>query len=89
MDFGSTISHKVIIITKVYYEQKDPLQVAKEVRHTPKSVDRYLKDFHRVRESYRHNPDQTFIQQVTGLSKRLVAEYIRLIKHFEKGEKGA
>ena len=89
MDFGSTISHKAIIITKVYYEQKDPLQVAKEVRHTPKAVDRYLKHFHQVRECFLFNPDMAFIQKATGLSKKLVAEYVQLIKHYEKGMKGA
>jgi hypothetical protein len=88
-DFGSTISHKAIIITKAYYEQKDPLQVAKEVKHTPKAVDRYLKDFHRVRECYGFNPDPEFIQKVTGMSRKLLKEYIDLIKHHEKGKIGA
>ena len=84
-DFGSTISHKAIIVTKVFYEQKDPLRVAKDVKHTPKAVDRYLKDFHRVRTSYLFNPDRAFIQQVTGMSKQLIEQYIQLIKKNEKG----
>jgi len=84
-DFGSTVSHKAIIVTKVFYEQKDPLQVAKDVKHTPKAVDRYLKDFHRVRTSYLFNPDRAFIQQVTGMSKNLIQQYIQLIQQHEKG----
>ena len=85
-DFGSCISHKVTIVTKVVYEHRDPLQVSREVKHTPRAVDRYVADFHRVQTCYRHNPDPEFIHQVTGMSKRLILQYIQII---EKNEKGA
>jgi len=78
-DFGSCVSHKTIIIRKALLEKKDPRTVALETRHSQKAVDRYLKDFHRVRTCYQHNPDLQFIGQVTGLAPFLVKEYVSII----------
>ena len=50
---------------------------------TQQAVDRYLKDFHRVRTCYRHTPDRTFICQVTGMSAFLVDQYLTLIEKYE------
>lgn len=83
-DFGTCISHKTSIIRKVVYECKDPRRVADGTKHTQRAVDRYLKDFHRVRICYEHNPDVEFITRTTGLSKYLVNQYVRIIKENEK-----
>lgn len=85
-DFGSCISHKVQIVTRVVYEKKDPLQVARETKHTIQAVDRYVQDFHRVRTCYRVRPAVEFVQQATGMSKNLILQYIDII---EKNEEGA
>jgi len=79
-DFGSCISHKTTIIRKVVYEKKDPRKVAYETRHSQRAVDRYLKDFHRVRTAYQHRPDLEFVCQTTGLSPQLVQQYVQLIE---------
>jgi Protein of unknown function (DUF1670) len=83
-DFGSCISHKTAIIRKVVYEGKDPRRAANETKHSQRAVDRYLKDFHRVRICYEHNPDIAFVTRTTGLSKHLVNQYVRIIKENEK-----
>ncbi len=83
-DFGTCISHKTSIIRKVVYEGKDTRRVADETKHTQRAVDRYLKDFHRVRICYEHNPEIEFITRTTGLSKYLVNQYVRIIKENEK-----
>jgi hypothetical protein len=83
-DFGSCISHKVTIIQKVLGEKKDPLRVARETRHSQRAVDRYLKDFHRVRTTYEHNKDLEFVSFTTGLSPHLVQQYVRIIKTLNK-----
>ncbi|HED00412.1 MAG TPA: DUF1670 domain-containing protein [Proteobacteria bacterium] len=83
-DFGTCISHKTAIIRKVVYEGKDPRRVADETKHTQQAVDRYLKDFHRVRTCYEHMPDIEFIVRTTGLSKNLVNQYVGIINKNEK-----
>ncbi len=83
-DFGTCITHKTSIIRKVVYEGKDPRRTADETKHTQRAVDRYLKDFHRVRICYEHNPDVEFITRTTGLSKYLINQYVHIIKENEK-----
>lgn len=83
-DFGTCISHKTSIIRKVVYEGKDPRRVADGTKHTQRAVDRYLKDFHRVRICYEHSPDIEFVTRTTGLSKHLVNQYVSIIKDNEK-----
>ncbi len=83
-DFGTCTSHKTAIIRKVIYEGKDPRRAADETKHTQRAVDRYLKDFHRVRTCFEHMPDVEFITRTTGLSRHLVNQYVGIIKDNEK-----
>jgi hypothetical protein len=83
-DFGTCISHKTTIIRKVVYEGKDPRRVSDETKHTQWAVDRYLKDFYRVKTCHQHNPDIDFITRTTGLSKHLVNQYVDIIAKNEK-----
>lgn len=82
-DFGTCISHKDVIIRKVVYEKMDPRRVADKTKHTQRAVDRYLKDFYRVKTCYEHSEDIEFIRRTTGLSKHLVSQYVRIIKENE------
>jgi hypothetical protein len=82
-DFGTCISHKTAIIRKVVYEGKDPRRAADETKHSQRAVDRYLKDFHRVKTCYNHMPDIEFITRTTGLSRHLVKQYLNIIKENE------
>jgi len=82
-DFGTCITHKTAIIRKVVYEGKDPRRAADETKHSQRAVDRYLKDFHRVRTCYDHIPDVEFIARTTGLSRHLVNQYVDIIKENE------
>lgn len=84
-DMGSCVSHKAMIIRKVVLERKDPAQVARECNHCQASVDRYLKDYHRVKTLYRMNQDVGFIHLATQIAKHVVAQYIELIKEEEEG----
>ncbi len=83
-DFGTCISHKTAIIRKVVYEGKDPRRAADETKHSQRAVDRYLKDFHRVRTCYEHMQDVDFITRTTGLSKHLVNQYVSIISENER-----
>lgn len=84
-DMGSCLTHKVAIVVKVVYEQKDPRQVAQATHHSQQAVDRYLRDFHRVRTCYQRQPELEFICQVTGMSSQLVKQYLEIIQTHEHG----
>ncbi len=80
-DMGSSISHKTIIIKKVILEKKDPADVARECNHTQAAVDRYLKDYHRVKTLYDLNHDIDFIHLATQIAKHVIIQYIHIINH--------
>ena len=80
-DMGSCISHKKTIIRKVLVEKKDPADVARECNHSQRAVDRYLKDFHRVKTAYKQNQDNNYVHIVTGIAKHVVKQYIEMINH--------
>jgi hypothetical protein len=80
-DMGSCVSHKSIIIKKITIDKKDPLVVARETNHSIGAVDRYMKDFNRVRVCYQDGKDEQFISLATGLNKFVVNEYVKLIEN--------
>jgi hypothetical protein len=80
-DMGSCVSHKSTIVRKITIDKKDPLTVAKETNHSQWAVDRYIKDFNRVRLCYQDGKDKEFISLATGLSKFVVNEYISIIEN--------
>jgi len=86
-DFGTCISHKTSIVRKVVYEGKDPRRAADETKHSQRAVDRYLKDFHRVKTCYDHMPNIEFITRTTGLSRHLVNQYVSIIKENDERSK--
>jgi hypothetical protein len=47
------------------------------------AVDRYLKDFHRVRLCQQHGKDADFISFATGINKHVVNEYIKIAEQCE------
>ncbi len=79
-DMGSCISHKSMIIRKIQVDKKDPYTVAKETNHSMLAVDRYIKDFNRVRLCYQDGKDDNFISLTTGLNKYVVNEYIKILE---------
>ena len=83
-DMGSCISHKSLIVQKAILEKKDPAQVARECNHSQAAVDRYLKDYHRVKTLYELDQDVEFIHLATQIAKHVVKQYITLIEKEEK-----
>ena len=83
-DMGTCVSHKTAIIQKVIVEKKDPMDVARECHHTQRAVDRYLKDYHRVKTAYEHKQDCDYIHTVTGIAKHVVREYVEIITREQK-----
>jgi hypothetical protein len=83
-DVGSTVSHKAQAVRKVVFERKDPATVAREMTHAQSSVDRYLRDYHRVETLYKVRPDPLFIHQCTNIAKHVVRQYVELIQEKNK-----
>lgn len=81
-DMGSCITHKYQIIYKCVVEKKDPIIAAKETNHSIKAVDRYLKDFNRVKTLYMDSKDEKYIHLVTDLSFGLIDQYTSIIKQY-------
>ena len=48
------------------------------------AVDRYLKDFYRVKYCYDDGKDFDFTSKATGLNKFVVKQYFDLLDEFEK-----
>jgi len=80
-DMGTTLTHKRQIVESVYIDKKDPADVARECHHSQKAVDRYLRDFSRVKTAYDYKPDIHFVQVVTGMSKNVVMQYLEIAKN--------
>lgn len=80
-DMGTTVTHKVLIVNKYIKEKKDPLTIARETKHSPRAVDKYLRDFHRVKTLANENKDIDFINHTTNISKHVVKQYLQIINN--------
>lgn len=83
-DMGTTLTHKRIIIYKHVVEKKDPLIVARETNHSQPAVDRYIKDYYRVKTLVNDNKDISFIHHTTNIAKPVIKQYLEIINNYVK-----
>lgn len=83
-DMGTTLTHKRIIIYKHIVEKKDPSIVARETNHSQASVDKYLKDFNRVKTLVNDNKDIEFIHHTTNIARPVIRQYLQIINNYVK-----
>ncbi len=83
-DMGTTLTHKRIIIYKHVVEKKDPSIVARETNHSQASVDKYLKDFNRVKTLVNDNKDIEFIHHTTNIARPVIRQYLQIINNYVK-----
>ena len=83
-DMGTTLTHKRIIVYKHVVEKKDPSVVARETNHSQQAVDRYLKDFNRVKNLVNDKKDIDFIHYTTNIAKPVIRQYLDLINNYVK-----
>ena len=83
-DMGTTLTHKRIIIYKHVVEKKDPSIVARETNHSQLAVDKYLKDFNRVKTLVNDNKDINFIHHTTNISRQVILQYLQIINNYVK-----
>lgn len=78
-DIGRSITHKVKII-EMYTNGFSTKDIARAMSHTPASVDRYIRDFERVKLLLAKGMSPSEIAYITSLSASLVTEYIQIVK---------
>jgi hypothetical protein len=80
-DMGSTLTHKRMIVFKHVVEKKDPAVVARETNHSQGAVDRYLKDYGRVKTLVNDKKDIDFIHQTTNIARPVIKQYLQIINN--------
>lgn len=83
-DMGSSITHKQQIVYKYVVEKKTPRTVAMETNHSQLAVDRYLKDYNRVKVLYIEGKDIDTIHLVTNIAKQVIKQYQQIIEKYIK-----
>lgn len=78
-DIGRSITHKVKIIN-MYTQNYSTKDIARATSHAPSSVDRYIRDFQRVKILCGRGMILSEIAYITSLSENLVTEYIKIVK---------
>jgi len=81
MDQGSRPTHKREI-ARLWEEGLEPPDVARETGHSLKSVERYLKDYERVRMLLKRGLEAEEIGVLIGRGRRVVLEYIEIAREY-------
>ena len=83
-DMGTTLTHKRIIVYKHIVEKKDPSIVARETNHSQLAVDKYLKDYYRIKTLVDDKKDIEFIHHTTNISRHVINQYLQIINKYVK-----
>lgn len=84
-DIGPTVSHKGQVVRQ-YFRGQAPGRIAAYTGHSLGSVERYLGDFGRVVALRNRRLAPAVISRVTGLSERLVSDYLDLSSEYDRPE---
>jgi len=85
-DIGGGTSHKTIIVEQ-YLKGKEYTQINKEKQHSLQAIKRYIESFSRVvwlRNKY--NTSISDIRLITGVSERVIREYLELYERYNTDE---
>ena len=81
MDQGASPTHKGQIV-RLFEQGKHPPDIAYETSHNLKSVERYLKDYERVKMLLKDGKSAEEISALIGRGKHVVLEYIHIARDF-------
>ena len=79
-DMGTAISHKTMILRKIFLDKKDPVQVARETDHSPEAVEKYCVGFNKVKWCVENGMGKEEIRIVTGMKAHLIDEYLKIME---------
>ncbi len=64
----------------MYTQNYSTKNIARATSHAPPSVDRYIRDFQRVKILWETGMILSEIAYITSLSENLVSEYVKIVK---------
>lgn len=82
-DMGPTLTHKKIIIEKLFIEQKTVQQVMRETCHSARAIERYITTFKQILLCYRKGMNIDEIAFSVRKTKNLVQEYLEIIEIYK------
>ncbi|MCQ2050355.1 MAG: DUF1670 domain-containing protein [Candidatus Saccharibacteria bacterium] len=82
-DMGPTLTHKKIIIEKLFIEQKTVQQVIRETCHSARAIERYITSFKQILLCYRKGMNLDEISFSVRKTKNLVQEYLDIIDNYK------
>jgi transposase len=78
-DLGPSLTHKRVICQKVLIEGKSIEETARETRHSPQAITRYVKDYKRILTCIRAGLSVKEAAFAVKVSEKLVYEYLNLV----------
>jgi len=81
MDQGSRPTHKKEIV-RLYEQGLEPPDIAWKTGHSLKSVERYLKDYERVKLLLKRGTAAEEISGLIGRGRHVVLEYVELARQY-------
>lgn len=82
-DMGPTLTHKKIIIEKLFLEQKPVQQVSRETYHSLPAIQRYISTFKQVLLCKKKGMNTDEIAYALNRTKRLIREYEEIIEEYK------
>ncbi len=82
-DIGPTLTHKKIIINKLFIEQKTVQETVRETCHSPKAIERYITAFKQVLLCHKKGLSKKDIAFSLKKREKLVQEYLDVIDEYK------
>jgi len=80
-DMGRGITHKKQIL-RLYEEGTAPPDIARQTNHSLEAVDRYIKDYERVKFLARRDISKKEMTHLTGRGRSVITQYLKIIKQY-------
>jgi len=81
LDMGRGTTHKKKILN-LYEKGVEPPDIARKTEHDLESVDRYIKDYERIKFLLRRGIDKHQIKHLTGRGHSVITQYIEIIEKY-------
>ena len=83
-DMGPTLTHKKIIIEKLFIEQKTVQETARETNHSFRAIESYITSFKQILLCHRKGMTLDEIAYSVRKTKNLVQEYLNIIDEYKE-----
>ena len=82
-DMGPTLTHKKIIIKKLFIDKKTVQETSRETNHSFEAIYRYISAFKKTLLCYQKNFSIAEIAMATNHGKRLIKQYVDIIEEYK------